>query len=157
MKRRIYLASSWRNTLQQQVLVLLRAAGHDVYDFRNPAPGERGFSWTEIDPDWQKWTPEQFIKSLAHPIAQHGYSFDKKGLDWADTCVLLLPCGKSAHLEAGFAIGQGKPTLIILAGQTEPELMYLLAGSPACVVSDLIDVLPALDRLPRTLKNSAAI
>lgn len=157
MKRRIYLASSWRNTLQQQVLVLLRAAGHEVYDFRNPAPGERGFSWAEIDPDWQKWTPKQFIKFLAHPIAQHGYSFDKKGLDWADTCVLLLPCGKSAHLEAGYAIGQGKPTLIILAGQTEPELMYLLAGSSACVVSDLIDVLPGLDRLPRTLKNPAAI
>ncbi len=37
----IYLASSWRNDLQPEVLLALRDAGHAVYDFRNPLD-----SWT---------------------------------------------------------------------------------------------------------------
>lgn len=155
MKRRIYLASSWRNPFQPEALRLLRSAGHDVYDFRNPAPGENGFSWAEIDKGWQDWTPEQFIAGLAHPIAQHGYGFDKGGLDWADACVLLLPCGKSAHLEAGYSIGKGKPTLVVLMGAAEPELMYLLAGSAACIVPDLTHMLDGLAQLPRALEYGA--
>jgi hypothetical protein len=41
---RIYVASSWRNEAKQQATVLaLREAGHEVYDFRHPAPGNEGF------------------------------------------------------------------------------------------------------------------
>ena len=47
---RIYVASSWRNTLQPGVVAALRGDGHEVYDFRNPAPGVKGFAWSEIDP-----------------------------------------------------------------------------------------------------------
>jgi hypothetical protein len=149
MIRKIYLASSWRNPMQPQAVQILRDAGHEVYDFRNPAPGNTGFAWSEIDPDWLNWTPQRFIEALAHPIAAHGFTFDKSGLDWCDTCVLLLPCGKSAHLEAGYAIGQGKPTLAVLhTDRFEPELMYLLAGSPSCVVPDLSRMLEGLDALP---------
>lgn len=41
----IYVASSWRNLLQPGIVVALRRCGHDVYDFRNPAPGNKGFAW----------------------------------------------------------------------------------------------------------------
>ena len=34
---RIYVASSWRNKYFPEVVDALRAAGHQVYDFRNPA------------------------------------------------------------------------------------------------------------------------
>lgn len=33
---RIYVASSWRNKYQPEVVAALRKAGHKVYDFRNP-------------------------------------------------------------------------------------------------------------------------
>ena len=36
--RKIYVASSWRNREQPSVVKALREAGHEVYDFRNPAP-----------------------------------------------------------------------------------------------------------------------
>ena len=36
MKRKIYVASSWRNGYYPDVVDKLREAGHDVYDFRNP-------------------------------------------------------------------------------------------------------------------------
>ena len=32
--RKIYVASSWRNTFYPEVVARLREAGHDVYDFR---------------------------------------------------------------------------------------------------------------------------
>ena len=60
----IYVASSWRNTLQPLVVALLKHYGHTVYDFRNPAHGNTGFSWSEIDADWQKWSSKQFRWSL---------------------------------------------------------------------------------------------
>lgn len=51
---KIYVASSWRNEFQWQVVHELRRVGHEVYDFRNPKPGDDGFHWSEIDPDWER-------------------------------------------------------------------------------------------------------
>lgn len=135
-KRKIYLASSWRNKLQPMLVQMLRDAGHEVYDFRNPEPGDHGFSWSEIDAKWFSWTPTEFqrvlgngVRMFAHPIARRGFGLDKAGLDWCDTCVCLLPCGRSAHLEAGYAAGQGKETFFFLNEEGfEPELMYLLGN-----------------------------
>ena len=143
--RKIYLASSWRNPNQPRAVEMLREAGHEVYDFRHPKQGDTGFSWGDIARNWRNWSPIKFIQGLQHPIAEAGYSSDKAALDWCDTCVLLLPCGRSAHLEAGYTIGQGKPTLIVLDGKFEPELMYLLAHA---VVPDISDMLRGLKSLP---------
>jgi hypothetical protein len=144
MKRKIYVASSWRNPMQPHVVQMLRMAGHEVYDFRNP-PNKTGFAWSEIDHDWQNWTPAQHIAALSDPIAKEGFADDKAGLDWCDTCILLLPCGRSAHLEAGYAIGRDKHTFIVLDSNFEPELMYLLAGSTARIVPDLPGLMAALE------------
>ena len=46
---KIYVASSWRNPYFPEVVEALRAAGHEVYDFRNPPHGGAGFHWTDID------------------------------------------------------------------------------------------------------------
>jgi len=70
----IYVASSWRNTLQPVIVSLLRTQGLCVYDFRNPAPGNHGFAWSQIDPGWDTWTPEQYRTALTHPIAQAGFA-----------------------------------------------------------------------------------
>ncbi|HYF94436.1 MAG TPA: hypothetical protein VD969_19630 [Symbiobacteriaceae bacterium] len=121
---KVYVASSWRNTTQPEVVAALRAAGHEVYDFRHPAPGNEGFHWSEIDPEWKGWTPEDFIELLGHPVAERGFGFDMAALDGADATVCVLPCGRSVHLEAGYTAGQGKPVIFLLQGQLEPELMY---------------------------------
>ena len=46
---KIYVASSWRNERQPEVVRCLRQRGHEVYDFRHPTPGDFGFRWSEID------------------------------------------------------------------------------------------------------------
>ncbi len=121
---RIYVASSWRNSHQQRVVELLRELGNEVYDFKNPPHGNTGFSWSQIDEDWEQWTTEQYAEALTHPLAEAGYKSDKDGMDWADTCVMVLPCGRSANTEAGWMKGAGKKVFVYSPIKQEPELMY---------------------------------
>lgn len=134
----VYLASSWRNPLQPAMSYVLWAAGIDHYDFRNPAPGVTGFSWSEIDPDWQSWNADQYVDALEHPVAEEGYRRDFEAMQRADTFVLVLPCGRSAHLELGWAVGAGKRTCILTQDGEEPELMAKMVDHIATSVPDLL-------------------
>ena len=111
--RNIYVASSWRNQLQQRVVQLLRSHGHRVYDFKHPANnGARGFHWEDVDlahsnpVDGDPWAADvsgsaDYVAALDHPVAVEGYERDFAAMLAADTFVLVLPCGRSAHLELG--------------------------------------------------------
>lgn len=121
---KIYVASSWRNHLQPAIVLALRKCGHDVYDFRNPAPGNKGFAWSSIDPNWESWTAEEYRAALQHPIAVGGYKLDIDALRACDACVLVLPSGRSASWEFGYAMGQGKRGYVVQLDKIEPELMY---------------------------------
>ena len=123
----IYVASSWRNLLQPAIVHVLRRCGHEVYDFRNPAINKHGFSWREIDPEWQQWKPDQYRAALQHPVAKEGYDYDIAAIRRCDACILVLPSGRSASWEFGYAMGQGKPGYVVQFDQVEPELMYLEA------------------------------
>lgn len=136
--RKIYVASSWRNQHQNSVVRSLEGIGHKVYDFKNP-PEKTGFGWEQIGGgDHKLWTPEQYLAIINHKLANEGFDADARGLDWCDTCILLLPCGRSAHLEAGYAIGRGKKTAIFISNEKfEPELMYKFAGLISNKIEDI--------------------
>lgn len=134
----VYVASSWRNPIQPAIVQILRAAGIDHYDFRNPGPGTTGFAWSEIDPDWQNWTADQYVKALDNPIAVDGFRRDFEAMQRADTFVLVLPCGRSAHLELGWAVGAGKRTAILTQDGEEPELMAKMVDYIATSTFDLL-------------------
>ena len=137
--KRIYVASSWRNEKHPEVVAALRGAGHQVYDFRNPWPGQGGFSWRDISPDWQHWATEKYREILlTHPTTAHGFLSDLRAMKWADTGVIVMPCGRSAHLELGWMAGAGKRTVILLS-DAEPELMYLLADDICLSVEEIIE------------------
>ena len=136
---RIYVASSWRNLAQPAIVQMLRAEGHEVYDFKDPEDnGDSGFHWSDIDSDWQQWSPAQFRESLAHPIAKNGFKRDFDAMAWAEAFVLVMPCGRSAHLEAGWAIGAGKPTAFYLS-DGEPELMYGMASDLVIGAKEMLE------------------
>ena len=68
-RMKVYVASSWRRTERHdEIVTALRAAGHEVYDYRKPhfGPGERGvgFHWSEVDPGWEAWTADQYRHQL---------------------------------------------------------------------------------------------
>jgi hypothetical protein len=153
---KVYVASSWRNELYPQVVKAISEAGHEVYDFRNPEPGDHGFSWSEIDPDWKDWTPEDYRAALRTPRAQDGFCKDAAALEDAEAVVLVTPCGPSAHLELGFGLGEGKLGIVLvhwepqmcyegagfsLTRRGEPELMYKLADFLCLTIEEVVDVL----------------
>jgi hypothetical protein len=143
---RIYVASSWRNPYQPELVRQLRAQDYHVYDFRHPAPGDDGFSWSEIDPAWQSWTPAQYRDALQHPLAQVGFAQDKLALQTADVTVLVLPCGRSAHLELGYAVGLGQRTAVLMLEPAEAELMYHLVDQVCLSIDELLAWLQADSR-----------
>lgn len=143
---KVYVASSWRNLMQQGVVHTLRCAGFEVYDFKNPAPGDKGFGWAQVDSEWKNWTAVQFINGLQHPLSVNGFKRDFDAMKWADICVCVLPCGRSAHLEAGYFVGAGKPLHILLDDPiSEPELMYSMATSISPNLCSLLGVLGVKD------------
>jgi len=122
---KIYVASSWRNTYQPEVVAKLREDGHEVYDFKAPVPGNDGFRWSDIDPNWKDWDPGRYAQALDHPIAAHGHGLDMAALEAADLCVLVLPSGRSASFEYGYHWGRtGRPGIVYMPEPCEPELMY---------------------------------
>jgi len=122
----IYVASSWRNEHQPEVVRILREFGHEVYDFRNP-PGGTGFSWRQVSGAYVPGAPvsgELEIEMIEHPIAAAGYASDIGALNAADALVYVLPCGRSASWEFGYAMAQGKECFVLWIGDHEPELMF---------------------------------
>lgn len=86
--------------------------------------------------DWE--SKADYLAMIEHPRAIEGFDADFAAMQKADTFVMVLPCGKSAHLELGWAIGAGKRTAILLEDPVEPELMYRMADHLATSVMDLL-------------------
>lgn len=137
MSARVYVAASWRTLIHPYVVQELRIAGFEVYDFRSPTPDNKGFHWSEIDANWQNWTPIEFRDALEHPLAINGFKHDIEALRRCHACVLALPCGRSAHLELGYAAGLGKKTAVLL-NSSEPELMYKICDKLCLDVPEVV-------------------
>ena len=106
---KIYLASSWKNEKEIKRLAnLLKMQGYNVDCFCDTSTGRYVFHFSEIgDP-----RVLNVLNFLADKRSQRAFQEDKKWLDWCECCLLYLPAGKSAHLEAGYAKGQGKKLII---------------------------------------------
>jgi len=122
---KIYVASSWKNDFQPAVVYELRQLGHEVYDFKD----SEGFHWSEVDPNWKQWPDEvnKYITGLDHPCAKRGFKRDMDALKNCDVCIMVMPCGPSASMELGYAVGSGKPTAIYVPVIREPDLMVKMA------------------------------
>ena len=148
MPRKIYLASSWRNELYPILLDILTKEGHAVYDFRST-----GFSWDKIDPKWEGWTLAESLGALEHPLAKEHYKIDRDAMAWADTCVMVMPCGNSAHAEMGWFAKSDKPVCVygdlFDSKPSRPDLMHGLADHCSLTLPNLLDWLRLLDNPPR--------
>lgn len=137
---KIYVASSWRNEFYEETVLKLRDAGHEVYDFRNPPTGDC-FKWNFVDPDYMQWSPQQYCDQLHCESAERQFRNDIDAMTSCDTCVLVLPCGRSAHTEAGWFAGRGKKVIAYIPTRQEPELMYKLFDKVACSLDEVLSVL----------------
>lgn len=138
---KIYVASSWRNEYYPEVVLKLREAGFDVYDFRNPPSGDDGFHWDNVSDKWLDWSPEEYRDNLMHPLAERQFKNDIEAMESRNACVLVLPCGRSAHTEAGWISDQGKKTIAYIPTKQEPELMYKLFSAVCCAIEEVLEEL----------------
>jgi hypothetical protein len=133
---KIYVASSWRNTSYPEAIAALRADGHEVLDWRI---GNAGFRWPPCA------TERDHIAALeTDPDVAVAYQRDKDMLDACNVCVLLYPCGISAHIEAMYAASAGKRIVVVVdeTAAKNPELMLKLLG--AGFVTDTAELIATL-------------
>lgn len=134
----IYLIGSLRNPRVQMVGEQLRAAGWNVFD-------DWFAAGPEADDAWQRYEQAKghdFVQALEGAAAEHVFHFDYEHLYTADAAVLVLPAGKSAHLELGWALGRSIPGFVLLDGEPERfDVMYKFADGVARNVGELIQML----------------
>lgn len=140
----IYVIGSLRQSRPREIAALLRQDGHEVFDdWQAPGP--------QADDHWRDYEQERgrtFKEALAGAAAQNVFQFDKGNLDRADAAVLVMPAGKSAHLELGYVLGSGKPGYILLDG--EPERWDVMYGFATGVFTETEALRSALGAFPWT-------
>jgi hypothetical protein len=143
---KLYVASSFRNARYPDLVALLRACGHDVHDWRDHAHrGGKAIEADRLDPQ----TLAEFRAAVSTERAARTFADHMAALAWCDACVLVLPCGRSAHLEMGYARGLGKRVVVLFDPAREPfgcDLMYRMADR---LLADPSDLVPALEELAR--------
>lgn len=148
---KLYVASSWRNTDYAVTIEALRELGHEIWDWRNPPTGGTGFRWTDVASDYAggEVDTDTYRNMLLHPAAEVGYASDRKGMEWCECGVLLLPSGISAHTEAGWIRGYGKQVFVLRPYPTVPDLMYKLFNGVFGTMNELIGALEQEAAKPR--------
>lgn len=141
---KIYVASSWKNPYQRELVALLREQGYEVYDFKNPR--NYSFHWKQIDPGWEKWGNWDYREALNHPFAAEGFANDYAAMLWSDVIVGITPFGLSSGMEMGWGAGNGKKTVLYLADRIKPELMVKMFDY---IVLDNTELLVVLEKLER--------
>lgn len=137
---KIYIIGSLRNPAIPEIGNRLRQELPDTEVFEDwYSAGERADDhWKEYE-QGRGHTYEEALEGYA---ARHVFEFDKHHLDTCDAAILVLPAGKSGHLELGYVAGRGKWTAILLdADYDRWDVMYAFADK---VTRDLDDILDGL-------------
>lgn len=124
VQRSIYLIGSLRNKLVPDIANALRAEGYLVFDDWYAAGPEADDMWR----NYEQGRNHNYLDALKGHAARHVFEFDKKHIQESDTVILLLPAGKSGHLELGYALGSGKRGFILLDKEPDRfDVMYCFA------------------------------
>jgi hypothetical protein len=139
----IYLIGSLENPKVPLIGNVLRKEGWDVFD-----------DWFAAGPDadkqWRAYEEQRghsYIQALDGSAAHHVHEYDRDHLRRSQAAVLVLPAGRSGHLELGVHIGAGRPGYILLADDQAPkwDVMYRWAfESGGAVVAALEDLICSL-------------
>lgn len=120
----IYLGGSLRNPAIPEIGKCLRLHGFEVFDDWFAGGPHADDCWR----DYEKNKGSTYRQALYGYAARNIFQFDKKHLERCDAFVLVMPAGKSGHLELGFVSGLGKPTFILFDQEPERwDVMYQFA------------------------------
>lgn len=121
----IYLIGSLRNPRIPELAAYLRESATNVEVFDDwYAAGP------EADDYWKTYEQERghtYLEALKGHSARHVFEYDKSHLDRCTHAVLVLPAGKSGHMEIMYAAyGVGAKAAILLEPDADPrwDVMY---------------------------------
>lgn len=115
MKTNVYVIGALKNENIPVIANKIRKLGYDVFDDWYSAGPEADDYFN----DYRQKRGMNYKDALNSYAAKHIFNFDKLHLDRADIVLLVMPAGKSGHLELGYAIGKGKKGYILF--DKEPE------------------------------------
>mgnify|MGYP001562236938 FL=1 len=140
---KIYLIGSLRNPDVPELANDIRRLGYDVFDDWYAAGEIADDAWR----DYEIGRGHNFEEALKGYAAHHVFDFDIYHLNHSDIGILLLPAGKSGHLELGYLIGRGCPCYIIYPEEPARfDVMYLMANKVFASTKELLDHLKGLDK-----------
>ena len=120
----VYLIGSLRNPDVPRVANLIRSWGHEVIDDWYAAGPEADDKWQE----YETQRGRSYIDALSGLHANHVFDFDDHHIRRSDAGVLLLPAGRSCHVEFGVIRGMKKPGYIVLGEHYDRfDVMYRYA------------------------------
>lgn len=138
----VYVIGSLRDRNVPLAANALRRAGYAAFDGWYSAGPEADDRWR----DHEHLKGSSYPEALADYAARNVFAFDRFHLGRCHAAVLVLPAGRSCHLEAG-TTAPSKPVYALLPDDAEPErwdvMTQFLDG-----VHNLPGVLAALGRLP---------
>jgi mRNA-degrading endonuclease HigB of HigAB toxin-antitoxin module len=117
-----FISGKWRN--RDNIIQLtenIRKKGYSVYSFLEEHNNENN----DLD------NPEEYMKHFENrnwkkdKSVKNIFLTDMQAERNSDNFILLLPAGKSCHIEAGVAYGLGKKCILI-GEQKEAESLYLI-------------------------------
>jgi nucleoside 2-deoxyribosyltransferase len=121
-----FIASRFRNRdIVLPFVEQLRARGKSVYCFLETAVSQEHVGTVDENAEESMRAFESITDWWNDAGVQEIFQTDMKALRNADALILLLPAGKSAHMEAGAAYGMGK-RCILIGEQKETESLYLI-------------------------------
>lgn len=152
---KIYLASSWKQAANVMTLKhMLEGHGHQVDAFCDTESGKRYvFSFDKLAVHTGALT-NMNIREL--PEVRRAFNEDKKWLDWAEACLLVLPSGKSAHLEAGYTKGRGKP-LVIYQPEFPTGDFDVMYGFADLITDDTGQIVEFFSRIGNRVKDRSEV
>ena len=121
---KLYIIGSLRNPKIPQIANEFRKRGINVFDdWYSPGP--------KTDDHWKDYELARgrtFKQALQGDHAKTVFNFDKYHLSTSDAVILVLPAGKSGHMELGWMLGQEKKGYILLEpGIDRWDIMYQFA------------------------------
>lgn len=133
----IYVIGSLRNKRIPEVARSIRKRlGIEAFDQWYAAGEKADDAWQEYS-DFKGLT---YKEALQDHNAKHVFAFDKTHLDRVDGAVLVMPAGRSGHLELGYVCGSGKPTFVLFDAIPERyDVMYQFCTDVCFSEDELID------------------
>jgi nucleoside 2-deoxyribosyltransferase len=134
----IYLIGSLRNSNVPKIAEVLRSRGFEVFDDWHSAGPEAD----DFLRDHYKFRGLGYKDAIHSYAAKHIFEFDEHHLNRADIGVLVMPAGKSGHLELGYMVGQGKEGYVLFDSVPDRvDIMYNFCTDVFFDLDEMVDTL----------------